>query len=79
MRESAEQKGRRYLTEGRLRVHAITDRGTVIASCRGGGQTYFCGWDAAKREWRCACEARTRCAHLVALQLVIDQPGSPTL
>jgi len=69
-RENAQAKGRRYLTEGRLVVAHVGLDG-VSAHCRGDGQTYSCSWTAA-HGWRCTCPAANRCAHLVALGLVVD-------
>jgi len=74
-REDAQTKGRRLLTEGRLVVEAVDGR-KVIASCRGdSGAEYKLGWDPRTRSWRCMCEARSRCSHLYALQLVTVRPG----
>ena len=68
-REAAHDKGRRYLTEGRLLLTTVTDH-TIDARCRGDGQMHKLGWNHADRWW-CSCEARTdRCSHLVALRLV---------
>lgn len=66
-RESVEQKGRRYLAEGRLIVKRVGE-GSIAALCRGGGSLYRLGFDG--HEWHCDCPARTRCAHLTALMLV---------
>lgn len=66
-RESAEQKGQRYVVEGRLTVERLDGRG-IRARCRGSGTVYALGYDG--EGWFCSCPARTRCAHLVALQLV---------
>lgn len=74
MRESAEAKGRRYLAEGRLLVERVVGN-HVVATCRGGGAVYRLGFDPARREWRCTCPARSRCAHLIALQLVVQAAG----
>jgi uncharacterized Zn finger protein len=71
-RESADAKGRRYLTEGRLHVRRVTGD-AVEATCRGGDRYYRLGHDPA-RGWWCDCAARTgRCAHLTALQLVCSR------
>jgi hypothetical protein len=67
-RESAEARGCRYVAEGRLTVEHV-DGDAVHASCRGSGALHCVGWDRA-RGWWCSCPARTRCAHLRALQLV---------
>jgi uncharacterized Zn finger protein len=74
-RESAANKGRRYLVEGRLHVEHVHE-GLIVASCRGdSGATYALGYDPERREWRCTCPARQRCSHLVALQLVTERPA----
>jgi uncharacterized Zn finger protein len=69
-RESALQKGLRYLTEGRLRVLEVDEHaGTAVAECRGNGARYIVGHDLAG--WFCSCPARSTCAHMVALQHVV--------
>jgi uncharacterized Zn finger protein len=72
-REGAREKGIRYLSEGRLIVQEI-DRRKVRATCRGTGCTYDLGFDAASASWWCSCPARTRCAHLWALETVTVNP-----
>jgi uncharacterized Zn finger protein len=75
-RENVDVKGRRLLTEGRLDIHKIEqgDRGLVWATCRGdSGASYTLGFDPRNLQWRCTCEARRRCSHLVALQLVVTR------
>ncbi len=79
--ESAEEKGRRLLIEGRLEVksaHGPGLRGYIVAECRGdSGETYHLGYDPRRAEWRCTCEARgDRCSHLVALRLVTKRSSS---
>jgi hypothetical protein len=77
MRENADAKGRRYIVDGRLvveRVDYTHKRFPIVASCRGSGQTYRLGFDL-QDGWRCNCEARGHCAHLVALQLVTNLDG----
>jgi uncharacterized Zn finger protein len=71
-RESAADKGRRLLTEGRLAVSEIRDDGTIVAECRGdSAEVYTLGYDAKRSQWRCTCqEMKGKCSHLVALQLV---------
>lgn len=56
-RETVDEKGRRYLTEGRL------------ARCRGRGAEYALGLGVDG--WYCGCPARGRCCHRVALELVV--------
>jgi hypothetical protein len=75
-RESVEAKGRRYLTEGRLQVLEVGP-GVVRATCRGDGAVHRLGWWCGR--WGCSCPAgtfRRRCAHLVALRLVVVDPGA---
>ena len=70
-RESAHDKGRRLLTEGRLDIR-FADGRTVTARCRGdSAEIYNLGFD---RDWFCTCPAAARCSHLVALQLVTLKP-----
>lgn len=70
MREDARTKGQRYVAEGRLTIRLVnTDAGVVEADCRGGGAVYRLGHRDGR--WVCSCPARGRCAHLVALQLVV--------
>lgn len=70
-RESAHDKGRRYLTEGRLTIRQYSRTSGVIAMVRGdSGLMYRAEW-SPELGWRCNCLARTdQCAHLVALRLV---------
>ncbi len=68
---NAVEKGRRYLSEGRLVVRELDEHaGVVVADCRGDGAIWACGRDESGRWW-CQCPARTRCAHLYALGLVV--------
>ncbi len=71
-REDAQSKGRRYVLEGRVQVYRVDDR-VVRATVRGQGEVYRCGFDPGDGWW-CACPARTRCCHLVSLQLVVVAP-----
>jgi hypothetical protein len=71
VRENAREKARRYLGEGRLVVRSV-DAAQIDATCRGGGETYRLGHDAAGGWW-CSCEARGTCSHLHALQLVTNR------
>jgi uncharacterized Zn finger protein len=72
MRENVDAKGRRYLTEGRLRVAQIDSR-TIEATCLGdGAELYVLGYRAGR--WWCNCAARTKCSHITALQLVTVRP-----
>lgn len=67
-RESHQDKGRRYVGEARLTVTKVVGR-EVKAVCRGAGAFYQLG-HMPGRGWWCECPARTRCAHVYALQLV---------
>lgn len=70
-REAAHTRGRRLLTEGRLIVKALEPE--IEAVCRGdSGAIHRLGFRDGS--WWCECEARTRCAHLVALMLVVTVP-----
>ena len=71
-RENAHDKGRRYLTEGRLEIRAVTDR-HISARCKGeSGEIYTLAADSGG--WSCSCPAVGRCSHQVALRLVVLQP-----
>lgn len=74
--ENVEQKARRYLTEGRIVVEKRdAQTGLVVATCRGSEATYHLGYDPRRNQWRCTCRApQGRCAHLVALRLIVPQP-----
>lgn len=74
MRENARDRGRRLVSEGRLLV-CRADETEIYATCRGdSGEVHELGFrdDAG---WYCSCPARSRCGHLVALQLVTVAPG----
>ena len=74
---NAREKGRILLAEGRLTVLKVGDEydGLIQAVCRGdSAKVYDLGYDPRKREWRCTCEARGECSHLIALKLVTVQP-----
>ena len=70
-RESAEVKGKRYLTEGRLIVEFV-DAERIVASCRGNGAVWQLGYQ--RGGWFCDCPVRGRCSHLFALQNVCVAP-----
>ena len=71
-REDAATKGRRLLTEGRLRIVTASDR-HIVAHCIGdSGERYVLTCDP--RSWTCSCPALGRCSHLVALMLVTLRP-----
>ena len=73
MTENAEQKGRRLLTEGRLTITMLVQRGTVLAECKGdSGAVYQLKYEPRFKEWSCSCPALgKRCSHLVSLKLVV--------
>jgi uncharacterized Zn finger protein len=69
-RDNVETRGRRLLLEGRVAI-LLVHRRRVFASVRGdSGTSYQAGYIGNR--WVCDCPARTRCAHLVALQLCVD-------
>jgi hypothetical protein len=73
VRETANEKARRYVAEGRLVVTLVA--GDVVrATCRGTGESYELGHDPA-RGWFCSCPARRWCSHLAALALVAVRRG----
>ena len=67
-RENVEVKARRYLTEGRVNVVDVTGQ-TVTAAVRGAGAVYRTTHHH-RRGWHCTCPARSRCAHVAALELI---------
>jgi len=72
MREAAYDKGRRYLTEGRLLLRAVSEH-HIAAVCRGdSGEIHTLAVD--HRGWSCSCLAVRDCSHLVALRLVTIRP-----
>jgi len=76
-RENAQAKGRRMLTEGRLRVLRIERSGLIVAECRGdSGEVYTLGFEPMWGQWRCTCEAKGRCSHIIALMLVVTAPAA---
>jgi hypothetical protein len=75
VREAVDVKARRYLVEARLVVRYVDDE-EVRATCRGGGDVYALGFALSHGGWWCGCPARSRCAHVAALQLVTVRPIS---
>jgi uncharacterized Zn finger protein len=78
-RESVEAKGRRYLTEGRLRV-VLVDGERIEARVRGSEVEHSVGYQ--RGGWWCDCDAHwfgRRCSHLAALQLVTVWPSRERL
>lgn len=73
-REDLRTKGIRYLGEARLTVHRVGPD-AIDAVCRGdSGELYEVTY--RRGGWWCSCPARTRCAHLQALMLVVLRPGA---
>ena len=72
--ETSDMKADRLLAEGRLIVREIGNPShprRIVAACRGdSGKIYALGYDPKADEWRCTCDARGRCSHIQALQLV---------
>lgn len=68
-REGSHDRGRRLLAEARLTVTRVEDD-LIDATCRGdSGEIRRLGY--RRGQWSCSCPARTECAHLVALKLVV--------
>jgi uncharacterized Zn finger protein len=78
VRENAATKGRRLLVEGRVRVLEVDEyAGVALAEVRGDSSAVY-SVSRDERGWHCDCEARTRCSHVVALQLVTAlEPREP--
>ena len=69
-RESFQEKARRYLVEGRVRILLCNEKsGVASAEVRGSGAVYAVDHD--DKGWRCDCPARTECAHIAALKCVM--------
>lgn len=67
-RENAETKARRYLVEGRVQMVRVTPS-TALANVRGDGAVFSV--TAAPSRWTCNCPAVGRCAHQLAVGLVV--------
>ena len=67
MRESAADKGKRLLTEGRLVVEQAGP-GYFCATVRGSADIHLVQY--TRRGWSCSCPSRSTCGHLVAAALV---------
>lgn len=79
-RENRDEKARRLLVEGRVRVDWINlsrqYRTAIRATVTGDtGEEYLVTFDIDKYDWSCPCEARGLCSHIIALQLVCRLPG----
>ncbi len=72
-RENAQDKSRRLLVSGRLRVVKV-DGGLIVAECRGdSGAIYHLGHEPGSRKpWRCTCPAVGPCSHLYSLWAVVS-------
>ena len=71
--ETVARKAARYVLEGRLQIVSMGG-GHVRASCQGGEQKPYTVAIDHDGERRCSCQARGRCAHLAALELVCADP-----
>ena len=67
MRESADDKARRYLTEGRVIITSVAGE-HIRATCRGDGEIHRVEIHGDDRQ--CTCLARGRCSHIAAVNLV---------
>lgn len=66
-RESTDDKARRLLTTGKLRI-VHKDSSFIHAECQGDTDHYDLFYKDER--WYCSCEARVDCSHLRALWLV---------
>jgi uncharacterized Zn finger protein len=73
VRESAHDKARRLLVEGRVRiVSASEDNGLVSAEVRGdSARVYAVSYEPANGGWHCNCPSRGVCSHIRSLMLVV--------
>lgn len=69
-RESAADKAQRLLTEGRVTIRRVDDRG-VMADVRGDSGVHSVLFDPRAEMWSCDCEARGRCSHIQAVTAVV--------
>lgn len=68
-RENFREKGRRYLIEGRVLIHAVTPHGVVAATVRGDSGLWKVTYT---NTWECTCPAKSRCSHVEAVSLVVE-------
>ncbi len=69
MRETAQLKARRLLSEGRVTISRV-DEEVIVADVRGdSAEMYAVTWDPDG--WACSCPALGRCSHVRALMLVV--------
>ena len=73
-RESADVKGRRYLTEGRVVVDVV-GTGHLAATVRGDGVLHRVSF--GRGGWYCTCPAKANCSHLIAVRLVTAPERRP--
>jgi hypothetical protein len=72
MRENAQAKARRLLTEGRVTLRRFGPD-AIVARVRGdSAREYLVVWDPTG--WHCPCDAAGRCSHVLAVQLVVLEP-----
>ena len=72
-RPDAETRGRQLVIDGRLTI-IRSDPRKIYARVRDDGEVFHCGWERGR--WFCNCELKGTCAHLHALKLVAEAPGS---
>ena len=68
--ESEDERGERYVAGGRLTVRTLS-QGLVHAECVGHRRIYSLGFND-RDGWWCQCGHPRGCAHVAALQLVVD-------
>ncbi len=75
-REDAERRSVRLLATGRVMIRRLDDRG-LLAHVRGdSGQVRTVIYGFCR--WTCDCPARSRCAHVRAVQKVVAVPQGPS-
>lgn len=71
---SVEVKARGYLRDGRVRLELVVPTDEVRALVAGTAEhPYLVRW-RPRAGWRCTCPAVRRCAHILAVALVV-RPG----
>ena len=69
MRETVDEKARRYLAEGRITVVYLTGS-RLRAEAHGSRRDTVERKGEGRSPWVCSCRAYKRCAHLAAVELV---------
>jgi uncharacterized Zn finger protein len=73
-RENAQAKATRLLTEARVSIVRVDDRGTLAFVKGDSGMMRRVTFDGA--QWRCDCPALGYCSHGIAVARVVVVPGA---